>query len=255
MIKTFISRPIFTLMLMTTLVVFGLFSYPRIGVDQMPEVEFPVVTITTALPGADPETIERNVTQPLEEALSTLAGVDTLRSVNVENVSQIIVRFTLDRNVNVAAQDVRDRVQTTLSKLPREIETPIVEKFDIGASPIMTLAMSGPIPVQEMTRLADDVLKPTLQQIAGVGTIDLLGGRKREITIVVDPVRLRGFGLGATDVTAAVRAPSVDGGRDAVGRRSAQRRRREPDGYADTAPRRRGRDRWSRRGAEYRARR
>jgi HAE1 family hydrophobic/amphiphilic exporter-1 len=215
MIKTFISRPIFTLMLMTTLVVFGLFSYPRIGVDQMPEVEFPVVTITTALPGADPETIERNVTQPLEEALSTLAGVDTLRSVNVENVSQIIVRFTLDRNVNVAAQDVRDRVQTTLSKLPREIETPIVEKFDIGASPIMTLAMSGPIPVQEMTRLADDVLKPTLQQIAGVGTIDLLGGRKREITIVVDPVRLRGFGLGATDVTAAVRAQSVDvpGGR------------------------------------------
>jgi HAE1 family hydrophobic/amphiphilic exporter-1 len=216
-IKTFISRPIFTLMLVMTLVVFGVFSYPKIGVDQMPEVDFPVVTVTTALPGADPETIERNVTEPLEEALSTLAGLDTLRSINVENVSQIIVRFKLDRNVNVAAQDVRDRVQTTLSKLPREIETPVVEKFDIGAAPIMTLAMSGPLPVQDMTKLAEDVVKPSLQQIAGVGAIELLGARKREITIVIDPVQLRGFGLAATDVTGAIRTQSVDvpGGRTA----------------------------------------
>ncbi len=145
-IKTFISRPIFTLMLVMTLVVFGVFSYPKIGVDQMPEVEFPIVTVTTVLPGADPETIERNVTEPLEEALNTLAGLDTFRSVNVENVSQIIVRFASIVNVNVAAQDVRDRVQATLSKLPREIQTPVVEKFDIGAAPIATLALSGPLP-------------------------------------------------------------------------------------------------------------
>lgn len=214
-IKTFITRPIFTLMLIVTLVVFGLFSYPKIGVDQMPEVDFPVVTVTTVLAGADPETVERTISEPLEEALNTLSGLDTLRSVNVENVSQIVIRFSLDKNVNVAAQDVRDRVQATLSKLPREIQTPVVEKFDIGAAPIMTLSVSGPLPPQQLTKVADDLVKPALQQIAGVGAIDLLGGRKREITVVLDPVRLRGFGLAATDVTMAMRAQNIDvpGGR------------------------------------------
>src|SRR5512136_1937474 len=174
-------------MLTLTVVVFGLLSYPRIGVDQMPDVEFPVVTVTTVLPGADPESIERNVTKPLEEALNTLSGLDTLRSVNVENVSQIVIRFDLERRVDVAAQDVRDRVQATLSKLPREIQTPVVEKFDIGASPVSTLAFSAPLPIERLTKVAEDVVKPALQQIPGVGSVSLIGGRKRELTIVVSP--------------------------------------------------------------------
>ena len=115
-IKTFISRPVFTGMLTLVVLVFGIVAYPRIGVDQFPDVDFPVVTVTTVLPGADPEAIESNVTKPLEEALNTLPGLDTLRSINVENVSQIVVRFDLERNVDVAAQDVRDRVQATLSQ-------------------------------------------------------------------------------------------------------------------------------------------
>src|SRR5512139_1764944 len=130
-IRTFISRPVFTGMLTLAVLVFGLVAYPRIGVDQFPDIDFPIVTVTTVLPGADPEAIEKTVTEPLEEALNTLPGLDTLRSINVDNVSQIVVRFELERNVNVAAQDVRDRVQATLSKLPREIQSPIVEKFDI----------------------------------------------------------------------------------------------------------------------------
>ena len=215
MIRTFISRPVFTAMLTLTVIVFGVVAYPRIGVDQMPEVEFPIVTVTTVLPGADPESIERNVTKPLEEALNTLPGLDTLRSVNVENVSQIVIRFDLDRRVDVAAQDVRDRVQATLSKLPREIQTPVVEKFDIGASPVSTLAFSAPLPIERLTKMAEDVVKPALQQIQGVGAVELLGGRKREITIVVLPQALKGFGLAASDVVAAVRAQSIDvpGGR------------------------------------------
>jgi len=214
-IRTFISRPVFTAMLTLTVIVFGVVAYPRIGVDQMPEVEFPIVTVTTVLPGADPESIERNVTKPLEEALNTLPGLDTLRSVNVENVSQIVIRFDLDRRVDVAAQDVRDRVQATLSKLPREIQTPVVEKFDIGASPVSTLAFSAPLPIERLTKMAEDVVKPALQQIQGVGAVELLGGRKREITIVVLPQALKGFGLAASDVVAAVRAQSIDvpGGR------------------------------------------
>src|SRR5512143_655001 len=169
-IRTFITRPVFTGMLTLVVVVFGLVAYPRIGVDQFPDIDFPIVTVTTVLPGADPESIEKTVTDPLEESLNTLTGLDTLRSVNVDNVSQIIVRFDLERNVDVAAQDVRDKVQATLSKLPKEIQTPVVEKLDLGSIPVVTLAASAPVPVERLTELADDVLKPSIQQIPGVGS-------------------------------------------------------------------------------------
>ena len=214
-IRTFITRPVFTGMLTLVVLVFGLVAYPRIGVDQFPDIDFPIVTVTTILPGADPEAIERTVTEPLEEALNTLPGLDTLRSINVENVSQIVVRFDLERDVDVAAQDVRDRVQATLSRLPREIEVPVVEKFDVGAIPVVTLAFSGPLPIERLTQLAEDVVKPGLQQIQGVGSVTLLGGREREITIVVNPDLARGYGLAPGDVAAAVRAQSIDvpGGR------------------------------------------
>lgn len=214
-IRTFIHRPVFTGMLTLVVLVFGIVAYPRIGVDQFPNVEFPVVTVTTVLPGADPETIERTVTEPLEEALNTLPGLDTLRSVNVENVSVVVVRFDLERDVDVAAQDVRDRVQATLSRLPLEIQTPVVEKMDIGAIPVVELALSSPLPIEELTKLGEDVVKPTLQQIPGVGSVTLLGGRKREITVVVDPALAKGYGLAPSEVVGAIRMQSVDvpGGR------------------------------------------
>ncbi|HEY7726429.1 MAG TPA: efflux RND transporter permease subunit [Anaeromyxobacteraceae bacterium] len=215
MIRTFIARPVFTGMLTLVILVFGLVAWPRIGVDQFPDVEFPMVTVTTVLPGADPETIERTVTEPLEEALNTLNGLDTLRSINVENVSQIVVRFALERPVDVAAQDVRDRVQATLGRLPREILSPVVEKFDIGAAPVSTLAFSAPLPIERLTKVAEDVLKPALQQIPGVGAVELVGGRKREIQVLLDPMALKGWGLAPTDVVGALRAQSIDvpGGR------------------------------------------
>src|SRR5512147_2295471 len=214
-IRTLISRPVFTGMLTLVVIVFGLQAYPKIGVDQFPDIDFPIVTVTTVLPGADPEAIEKTVTDPLEEVLNTLPGLDTLRSVNVDNVSQIIVRFELERNVEVAAQDVRDKVQATLSKLPREIESPVVQKFDIGAIPVATLAFSAPVPIERLTKLAEDVVKPALQQIPGVGSVSLLGGRKRELTIVVSPQALKGYGLTPVDVVNAVRGQSIDvpGGR------------------------------------------
>ena len=214
-IHTFVKRPVFTGMLTLVVLVFGLVAYPKIGVDQMPEVEFPVVTVTTVLPGADPESIERNVTKPLEEQLNTLTGLDTLRSINVDNVSQLVIRFDLERRVDVAAQDVRDKVQATLSRLPREIQTPVVQKFDIGAAPVATLAFSAPVPIEQLTKLAEDVIKPALQQITGVGSVQLVGGRKRELTIVVSPQALAAYGLTPMDVVGAVRGQSIDvpGGR------------------------------------------
>lgn len=209
-LRTFIRRPIFTAMLMASVVVFGLFSFPKIGVDQFPDVEFPVVTITTLLPGADPETMERDVSEKLEEAISTLSGLETLRSVNVESVSQVMVQFSLDKNVDVASQEVRDKVSAVLGELPDAVKAPVVAKFDIGAQPVMTLALSGPQPVQELTRLADDVVKQQLQRQNGVGQVSIIGGRDREIRVVADPERLRSFGLAITDLSQAIKAQSLD---------------------------------------------
>jgi HAE1 family hydrophobic/amphiphilic exporter-1 len=221
MLKTFIKHSVFTVMLMAAVVVFGLYAFPRIGVDQYPNVDIPVVTVTTLLPGADPESIEKNVSKPLEEGLNTLNGVDELNSINLENVSQVTISFKLGTNVDTAAQDVRDRVQATLRQLPDDIETPVVEKFDIGAAPILTLSLSGSLPIEELTRVAEDVVKPSLQSQAGVGSIDVVGGREREIQLVVDPQRLRGYGLAIGDVSQALASQSVDlpGGRATQGGR------------------------------------
>ena len=195
-IKTFITRPVFTAMLVLAVVVFGLNAYPRMGIDQFPDVDFPVVTVTTVLAGADPETMERDVSDPLEEALNSLGGLESLRSVSLESVSQVILQFSLEKDVDVAAQDVRDRVQATLAELPDEAEAPVVEKFDVGAAPILTLSLSGPVRPEELARLADDVVKPALQRQNGVGSVDVVGAREREIRIVADPARLRSFGAG-----------------------------------------------------------
>lgn len=208
-IRTFIQRPIFTSMLLLAIVVFGLFSYPRIGVDQFPPVEFPTLTVTTVLRGADPETVEQNVSKPLEEQLNTLPGLDTIRSSNYESVSVVVLQFNLDVSLETAANDVRDKVQASIGKLPREADAPIVQKFDFGAIPIAQLAVSGPLPIEELTRVAEDVLKPVIQRAQGVGSIDVVGGRKRELAIVVDPVRLRAHGIAATDVSQAISVQNI----------------------------------------------
>ncbi len=209
MIKTFISRPIFTSMLLLAVVVFGLVSLPRIGVDNMPNVDVPVITVTTILPGADPETVERNVSKELEEALNTISGLDAIQSQNYESVSVVILQFDLEVPLEAAANDVREKVQAAVAKLPREAEAPIVQKVDLGALPIVQLAISGPLPIEELTRVAEDEMKPALQRFQGVGSIDVVGGRKRELSVVVDPTRLRAHGIAATDVSQAIAVQSI----------------------------------------------
>src|SRR5512133_4004944 len=196
-------------MLLLAVVVFGLVSWPRIGVDNMPNVDVPVITVTTILPGADPETVERNVSKELEEALNTISGLDTIQSQNYESVSLVILQFDLEVPLEAAANDVREKVQAAVAKLPREAEAPKVQKVDLGALPIVQLAISGPLPIEELTRAADDELKPALQRLQGVGSIDVVGGRKREIAVVVDPTRLRAHGIAATDVSQAIAVQSI----------------------------------------------
>jgi HAE1 family hydrophobic/amphiphilic exporter-1 len=209
-LKTFIRRPVFTGVLAVAVMVFGIFSFPRIGVDLLPDVEFPVVLVTTVYPGADPETVERDVSEILEEPISTLSGLESVRSVNVESVSLVVVQFDLERDAAEAAQEVRDKVSGALGELPDEVEAPVVEKFDMDSAPVMTLAMSGELPVEELTRLAEDVVKPALQREEGVGAVDVIGGRERELRVVVDPDRLRAHGLAVTDVAAALKGQNLD---------------------------------------------
>ncbi|MBN1652341.1 MAG: efflux RND transporter permease subunit [Deltaproteobacteria bacterium] len=205
-----IRRPVFAVMLIAALVVFGAVAYPRVGVDMFPNVEFPVVTVLVIFPGTDPETMERKVAEPIEEEINTLGGIRQLRSVNLEGVTQVVAMFELEIDTDQAVQDIRDRVARIEGDLPEGIEPPMVQKMDTGSVPVVMLALSGKMPIRDLTRLADKTVKQRIQRINGVGSVDLVGGREREIQVLVDPVRLSGVGLTVTDVAGAVRAQNLE---------------------------------------------
>ena len=210
-----IRRPVFASVLIGTMVVFGLVAYRDIGVDLFPDVEFPVVTVTAVYPGADPETIESKVIEPLEEAVGSVAGIDFMQATAQDNVGVMIVQFVLERDGDEAAQDVREKVAAAQPNLPADMEPPVVQKFDIGAAPILQLALGGELSPRELTRLADDVVKARLQTVAGVGSVELIGKREREIHAWLDPEALEQYGLTSSDVVGALGAQNVDipGGR------------------------------------------
>jgi HAE1 family hydrophobic/amphiphilic exporter-1 len=210
-----IRRPIFTAMIMMAVVVFGSVMYSRLSVDLFPKVDFPIVTITVVYPGADPETMETKVADPIEEAVNSLSGIDQLRSTSLEGVTQVFVQFDLSVDLNVAAQDVRDRVASVRKDLPLAAEAPIVEKLDLGAAPIMQIAVSGTADAQTLATYAEDVLRPGLERIDGVGQLELIGSREREAHVHVDPEGLRTYGLTVLDIAGALRNQNIDipGGR------------------------------------------
>jgi HAE1 family hydrophobic/amphiphilic exporter-1 len=210
-----VKRPVLTTVMMLSLVVFGIVAYPRVGVDLFPDVEFPVAVVSVVYPGADPETVESKVVEPLEEAVNQINGIDELRSTSSENYGVITLQFDLDRDADTAVQDVRDKVQTALGDLPDEVETPVIQKFDIGAAPILSLVLSGDYDTRHLTRLADETVKQRLQTLPGVGNIDIVGGQEREFHIMVDPVRLDSYGLTVNEVAQAIGSQNIDvpGGR------------------------------------------
>ena len=151
------------------LVVLGWFSFQQIGIDQFPNVDLPIVTVTTSLRGASPEEMETSVTKPLEEIINTVQGIDELSSVTLEGVSQITVQFLLERNRDIAAQDVRDKVNTILARLPEGTDPPIIDKFDIDASPVISISVSAPRDLKEITYIADKQIKQNLETVQDVG--------------------------------------------------------------------------------------
>ncbi len=188
-----IRRPIFTAMIVSAPLILGLVAYRRLPVDLFPNVDIPVVTVTTTLRGAGVEEMETSITKPIEEIVNTVSGIDELRSTTKEGISQVTVQFVLEKNGAVAAQEVDAKVRTILSTFPRGTDAPIIDRFELDAMPVMTISVSGRRDIREVTEIARKRIKEDLESIAGVGAITLVGGRARAINVVVDPDRLRKY--------------------------------------------------------------
>lgn len=204
-----VRRPVFATVLILALVVVGAFAYLQLGVDRFPKVEFPFVTVTTVLPGAAPEEIETEVTDKIEEAVNTISGIDELISASSENVSSVQISFVLEKDGDVAAQEVRDKVSSILSQLPNDVEAPIIMKLESDAIPVISIALSGPGSEREVSEYADKTLRRRLETVAGIGQVTLVGSRPRQINVVTDSEKLSSLGLTAADVVTALRTQNV----------------------------------------------
>ncbi|MFN8545554.1 MAG: efflux RND transporter permease subunit [Candidatus Binatia bacterium] len=211
----FIRRPVFATMLVSALVVFGLFSYRKLGLDLFPNIDFPIVTVTTTLKGAGVEEMETGVTKVLEEAINTIEGIDELRSITKEGFSQVVVQFVLEKSRETGAQDVRDKVAGVLSQLPVGTDPPIVDKFDVDAMPVVSIAVSGKRSLREVTELARKQVKEDIETLSGVGQVIMIGGQERAVNIYVDPDRLTAQGLAIGQLRTAIAQQNLElpGGR------------------------------------------
>ena len=150
---------------------------PRLGLDLFPRVEFPLVTVTTVLEGASPETVEREVSQVLEESINTIEGIRSLRSASSDSLSLLFVEFELEYDIREKAQEVRDKVAAVRAELPRDIEPPVVDRVDPDATPILAVMLAGPHSIRALSEFADKRIKPRLERIPGVGSVTLVGDR------------------------------------------------------------------------------
>ena len=199
-----IRRPVFTWVLVASPVVLGILSYFRLGVDLFPNVDFPVCTVTTTLPGASAEEMETSVTKPIEDVINTVSGVDAIRSVSSEGMSIVTVQFLLSKDGDVGTQEVRDKVSSVLAQLPKGTEKPIVDRFETDAMPIMTIAISGRRNLREITELARKQIKEQLETVSGVGLATIVGGRTRAMNVTVDTDKLVAYKLSIDDVQSAL---------------------------------------------------
>jgi HAE1 family hydrophobic/amphiphilic exporter-1 len=191
-------------MLILALVVVGASAYQSLGVDRFPAVDLPTVSVRTTLPGGAAEDVESEITEEIEEAVNTVQGIRELRSISSTGSSVVIATFELDRDVDTAAQDVRDRVQAALRNLPPGTDPPIVSKQDNDSTPVMTIALSAERSVRELSELADKQVRVALERTAGVGEVRLVGDQERAIKIWVDADRLLAYGLPITAVRSAI---------------------------------------------------
>jgi hydrophobic/amphiphilic exporter-1 (mainly G- bacteria), HAE1 family len=205
-----IRRPVFAAMLILGLTVVGLASYLGLGVDRFPAVDLPTIMTRTLLPGASPEETEVLVSQRIEEAINTVEGIDELRSVSGPGISFVITTFNLERDIEAAAQDVRDRIAGIIAELPVDAKPPVVLKQDNDSSPVLTVAVSADRPLRELTEIADKIIKPQIERSSGVGEVEIVGGLERAINVWVDADRLAAYDLPITVVRDALVRQNAD---------------------------------------------
>jgi HAE1 family hydrophobic/amphiphilic exporter-1 len=216
-----IRRPVFATMIVMSLVVVGSASYFKLGVDRFPSVDLPTVAVRTNLPGAAPEEVETLVSQRIEEVVNTVDGIDQLRSVSGQGSSFVIATFNLNRDIDTAAQDVRDRVSTVIRNLPPDAKPPVVSKFNNDSTPVMTIALSADRPLRELTEFANFTVKVQLERASGVGEVAVVGDLERAINVWIDAERLAAYRIPITQVRQALVRQNADvpGGNVETGRR------------------------------------
>ena len=206
-----VARPVFTLMMMLGLIVLGIFGFRRLSIDQFPNVDIPVITVQTVYPGASAETVEREVTERMERAFNPVEGVDRITSVSLEGVSQVIIEFDLGRGADLAAQDIRTKIETIRRDLPVDIDPPLVQKFDPSAQAIISLALSSAsLPLTQLTTRADEEIRRALESVQGVGEVRLAGGIRKEVRVSLKPERLRALGVTVNEVMTALRLQNLE---------------------------------------------
>ena len=210
-LKVFIHRPVFTTMLVFVLVVFGLSSLPRLGIDLMPDVEFPLVSVQVTWTGASPEEMESLVAKPIEDAASAVAGIKTITSISRAGMTQITIEFVLGTDPRMAAADVREKVGGIRKNLPDQIDEPVTQRYDITASPVVYYSLSSNArPRGEIRKIADDIVKQRLQQLDGVGDVAIAGGSAREIQVKIDPRKLDAYGLTLDKIISTVNSANAN---------------------------------------------
>ena len=205
-----LRRPIFGTMIVLALVVIGAASYFRLGIDRFPSLDVPQVNVRTQLPGAAPEEMETTVSQPIEEVVNTVDGIDELRGWTTLGTSNVQIAFDLSRDIELALQDVRDRVSTVLRRLPREAFPPVISKTSTDLDPILTIGVAADRPLRELTEMADKLVKPQLERSTGVGSVTLNGGLSRAINIWVDADRLAAYQMDVSTVREALVRQNTD---------------------------------------------
>ena len=200
-----IKRPVFATMMMVLLVTLGVVSYRRLSIDEYPDITYPVVIVSTTFPGASPESMMRDVSKPMEEALNTVQGIKEITSTSLQGSSLVRLMFNLGVDVGLAQQDVQAKVARIRRQLPANIEEPVIQHFDPNESPIMAIAVqSGERPLRDLTDLAEEVIATRLEAIPGVGGVNINGGNPRQIRVLLDPDALRAYGVTPAQVTAAL---------------------------------------------------
>jgi hydrophobic/amphiphilic exporter-1 (mainly G- bacteria), HAE1 family len=205
-----IRRPVFAVMMSAALVVLGIAAYNQLGLDLMPKTDLPIVIVRTSLPGASAEEIETQITKPIEEVVNTIAGIDELSSSSQQNGSMVRITFVLEREIESAVQDVRDKVATITNQFPLDTLPPVVQKMDPDANPILTIAISGDRSQKEISQIVDKQIKQVLETVEDVGEVTFTGDRHREIQLLLDKDRMNAYGLTVNQVQSAVQRQNVE---------------------------------------------